>query len=538
MDDRKSCLFAAPQRFCFPIVFSSLSFPKPKPMKYFLLCGLLLSLPAFSQKKKTPNPKPYAATITEADLKRQLNIVAAADMEGRETATAGQRKAAAYIESQFRAFGLLPGNQGSYQQFYPVYRDSAAIARIVINGKPLTVNDDYQPSAIYSSEGHNYFSEVVYAGYGIIDSLYDSYGKTSVAGKALLIAEGGPSGLKGGTGRFSSTGTGAKVTHARNRGASVVLMVVSAFPPNTNTGGRMYLSLFRETQYPGTYLITAKTADLLTRGRWKTLSDSLVLAKPAPRSFKAEVEVSFQKQTQTMQASNVIGVVEGTDKKDEYVVITAHYDHLGKRGADIYYGADDDGSGTVGVLEMAEAFAKAKAAGKGPRRSILLMTVSGEEKGLWGSNYFSQHPTVNPEKISLNLNTDMIGRVDTERKTADTLNYVYVVGDDKLSSESKPLLQSINKQYTQISLDYKYNDPKDPYRIYFRSDHYNFAKIGVPIIFFYDGMLKGDYHKPTDTIEKINFALMAKRTRLAFHAAWEVANRENMMKRDLPLPKE
>jgi hypothetical protein len=512
--------------------------PKPNPMKYLLLCGVLLALPAFAQKKKIPNPKPFAATITEADLKRHLTIVASAEMEGRETATPGQKKAAAYIESQFRAFGLLPGNQGSYQQQYPVYRDSAVVARILINGKPLAVNDEFQPSSFYSAEGHNYFSEVVYAGYGILDSLYDSYGKTSVAGKAILIAEGGPTGLKGSTGRFSSTGTQAKVTHARNRGASVVFMVTSQFVPNTNMAGRMYLSLFRETQYPGTYLISAKTADLLTRGSWKSLSDSLALSKPKPRSFKAEVEVSYQKQIQTLSASNVLGVIEGTDKKDEYVVITAHYDHLGKRGADIYYGADDDGSGTVGVLEMAEAFAKAKAEGKGPRRSILFMTVSGEEKGLWGSNYFSQHPTVNPEKISLNINTDMIGRVDTERKTADTLNYVYVVGDDKLSSESKPLLQSVNQQYTQISLDYRFNDAKDPYRIYFRSDHYNFAKIGVPIIFFYDGMLKSDYHKPTDTIEKINFALMAKRTKLAFHAAWEIANRENMMKRDLPLPKE
>ena len=165
------------------------------------------------------------------------------------------------------------------------------------------------------------------------------------------------------------------------------------------------------------------------------------------------------------------------------------------------------------------------------------MTVSGEEKGLWGSQYYSNHPTVNPEMITANLNIDMIGRVDTERKKADTLNYVYVVGDDKLSSDLKPLSESINTKYTKLSLDYKFNDPKDTERIYFRSDHYNFARIGVPIIFYYDGMLKADYHKPTDTPEKINYKLMAKRAQLVFYTAWEMANREAMIKRDIPLPK-
>jgi Zn-dependent M28 family amino/carboxypeptidase len=190
----------------------------------------------------------------------------------------------------------------------------------------------------------------------------------------------------------------------------------------------------------------------------------------------------------------------------------------------------------VGVLEIAEAFVKAKQAGKGPRRSILFMTVSGEEKGLWGSEYYSEHPTIAIDKITANLNIDMIGRVDTERNKPDTLNYIYVVGDDKLSTELKPVSESANGKYVKMTLDYKFNDPNDRERIYFRSDHYNFARKGVPIIFYYDGMLKADYHKPTDTPDKINYPLLAKRARLVFHTAWEMANREAMMKRDLPLP--
>jgi Zn-dependent M28 family amino/carboxypeptidase len=254
-----------------------------------------------------------------------------------------------------------------------------------------------------------------------------------------------------------------------------------------------------------------------------------------PRSYKTELMLNFEKTTTNLQSSNVMGMVEGSDLKDEYVFITAHYDHLGKRDTVIYYGADDDGSGTVGVLEIAEAFAKAKAEGKGPRRSIVFMTVSGEEKGLWGSAYYGDHPVFPLEKTTVDLNIDMIGRNDASRKIGDSTNYVYVVGDDKISSELKPISESVNNKYIKMELDYKFNDPKDPNRIYFRSDHYNFAQKGVPIIFYYDGMLGADYHRPTDTPDKINYNLLAKRVQLVFLTAWEMANRDAMLKRDIPL---
>ena len=244
----------------------------------------------------------------------------------------------------------------------------------------------------------------------------------------------------------------------------------------------------------------------------------------------------FKKQRNIINASNVIGIIEGTDKKEEYVFLTGHYDHLGKHDGKIYYGADDDGSGTCGVITMAEAFAKAAAEGHRPRRTLVFMTVSGEEKGLWGSEYYSDHPIFPLDKTSIDLNTDMVGRVDTERKTGDTLSYVYVVGHDKLSSELPVVNEAANNKYDHLVLDYKYDDPNDPNRIYFRSDHYNFARKGVPVLFFYDGMLKADYHKPTDTVDKINFELYEKRVRMIFHTAWEFANRDEMAKRDKPLP--
>ena len=252
-------------------------------------------------------------------------------------------------------------------------------------------------------------------------------------------------------------------------------------------------------------------------------------------TIKAKTIFSYTEFNDTSQSSNVLGYIEGTDKKDEYIILTAHYDHLGKRNKVIYFGADDDGSGTCGVIEMAEAFAKAKAEGNGPRRTIVFMTVSGEEKGLWGSEYYSEHPVFSLDKTSVNLNTDMVGRIDTERTTDDTLNYVYVIGHNKLSSELVTINEGVNKTFTQLQLDYKYDDPNDKNRIYFRSDHYNFARKGIPILFFYDGMLKADYHQPTDTVDKINWELYEKRVRMIFHTAWEIANRADMLKRDIPL---
>src|SRR5258705_1845735 len=184
---------------------------------------------------------------------------------------------------------------------------------------------------------------------------------------------------------------------------------------------------------------------------------------------------------------------------------------------------------------MAEAFVMAKAAGKGRCRSIVFMTVSGEEKGSWGSGYYADYPVYPLDKTTVDLNIDMIGRIDASRKQGDSTNYVYVVGDDKLSTDLKPISEAMNKKYTKLELDYKFNDPKDPNRIYFRSDHYNFAQKGVPIIFYYDGMLGADYHRPTDTPDKISYELMAKRAQLAVYTDLAMANRDEMLKRDIPL---
>jgi len=223
-----------------------------------------------------------------------------------------------------------------------------------------------------------------------------------------------------------------------------------------------------------------------------------------------------------IKGENVLAFIEGTDLKEEIVVITAHYDHLGIHENIVFNGADDDGSGTVAAMEIAEAFMIAKKEGNGPRRSILVMTVSGEEKGLLGSKYYTDNPIYPLENTVANLNIDMIGRVDDWHENGD---YVYLIGSDMLSMDLHNLSEEVNKKYIGINLDYRFNSEDDPNQYYYRSDHYNFAKNNIPVIFYFNG-LHEDYHKKTDTVEKIDFEKLQRISRLIFLTAWEIANRE------------
>jgi len=225
-------------------------------------------------------------------------------------------------------------------------------------------------------------------------------------------------------------------------------------------------------------------------------------------------------------SENVVAFIKGTEKPDEILVISAHYDHIGTKGDEIFNGADDDGSGTVAVIEIAEAFQLAVAAGKGPKRSILFLNLTAEEKGLYGSKWYVKNPLFPLENHVTNLNIDMIGRVDPAHE--DKPNFVYLIGADKLSTELHNLSEEVNKEFVNLDLDYTYNDENDPNRFYYRSDHYNFAKNNIPIIFYFNGV-HADYHKATDTPEKINYELLTKRTKLVFHTAWKIANRENRL---------
>jgi len=230
-----------------------------------------------------------------------------------------------------------------------------------------------------------------------------------------------------------------------------------------------------------------------------------------------------------VQTENVVAFIEGSEFPNEYLVISSHLDHIGINSkGEINNGADDDGTGTVALLEIAEAFKQAKDKNQGPKRSIIFLHVTGEEKGLLGSKYYSENPLYPLADTMVNLNVDMIGRVNPKRETNDP-NYIYLIGADKLSQELHDISEATNKKYTQLSLDYTYNDEKDPNRFYYRSDHYNFAKKNIPVIFYFSGTHE-DYHKPGDTPDKILYPTLEKRTRLIFYTAWELANRNERIK--------
>lgn len=231
-----------------------------------------------------------------------------------------------------------------------------------------------------------------------------------------------------------------------------------------------------------------------------------------------------------VKTENVAAIIEGNEFPNEYIVISSHLDHVGIQNGMIHNGADDDGSGSVAMLEIAEAFQAAAAAGQGPKRSIIFLHVTGEEKGLLGSSYYTKNPLYPLVDTMANLNVDMIGRLDPKRTDKDP-NYIYLIGADKISQELHDISEATNKKYTQIKLDYTYNDDKDPNRFYYRSDHYNFAKNNIPVIFYFNGT-HDDYHAPSDTPDKINYDMLAKRSKLIFYTAWELANRKNKIKID------
>ncbi len=244
----------------------------------------------------------------------------------------------------------------------------------------------------------------------------------------------------------------------------------------------------------------------------------------APGDYFQEISSEFLKRGLN-DSENVLAYIPGTEKPDEVIVISAHLDHVGMKNGAIYNGADDDGSGTVAILQIAEAFKLAADGGYGPKRTVLFLHVTGEEKGLLGSKYYANVDPVFPlENTVANLNIDMIGRTDPKRES-DNRNYLYLIGSDKLSSELHTISEEVNKACCKIEFDYKFNDDNDPNRFYYRSDHYNFAKNNIPVIFYFNGT-HDDYHKPSDTPDKIEYDLLENRTQLIFYTAWELANRE------------
>ncbi len=472
-------------------------------------------------------------------------------MEGRETGKPGVDSAAAYIADHFRAIGLPGvGDKGSYYQQMFYTAESWSEIAFTASGKEYYHGRDYYalPANNRSLDGIR-GNQILFLGYGIDDPAYSDYKGRRVKNKILLIMSGEPLDSNGksrisGSDKMSdwSTEWRKKIALAAEKGASAVMILDNRFDVQLSRARRQFTAnRFEPAElldaWVNHWYISPQVARDITGAHWQAIETAMERLRtsgeiPPAIRIKSQIRARMKKNVFSMYSNNVLGYIEGTDPalKNEVVILSAHYDHLGKRDTSIYYGADDNGSGTSGVLEIATAFAKAKEEGSGPRRSVLCLLLTGEEKGLWGSKYYTSHPIFPLENTVADVNIDMIGRVDD--KHLNDPAYIYVIGSDRMSTALHAINEQVNTAYTHLTLDYTYNAKDDPNRYYYRSDHYSFAEKGVPAIFYFNGT-HADYHKPSDTIEKIRLDVMAQRARLAFHTAWELANRDERIQVDV-----
>lgn len=486
-------------------------------MKHLLMSLMVIVILAFQLNGQDKKAIKFAKTITENDLESYLSVLASDSLEGRETGERGQKMAAAYIREKFRSFGLkAPVKTDTGMSYYQVYPLKKLTYRTAYLKKDEEVKENKTDFLYYSraeTMGEEYI-DVVFVGEESIESLK----KRDLSGKYVAISN------------KNLTGWRTFFKELEKLDAAGVFLFVE-----DTSRYEFIVDRF------GRYLTQPRMSLELDNGANKIVIGNPELASWIfDRSYEeltaggpgasARLILNADMLIEEITAENVLGFLEGSEKPEEVLVITAHYDHIGiSPDGQINNGADDDGSGTSTVIELAEAFSEAAKKGSGPKRSILFMTVSGEEKGLLGSKYYSENPVFPMENTVTNLNIDMVGRVD--EKHAGNPFYIYLIGSDRLSQDLHDLSERVNQTYTKLELDYTYNDENDPNRYYSRSDHYNFAKKNVPVIFYFNGTHE-DYHKPTDTIEKINFDKMQKIGELIFFTAWEIANRDERIRLD------
>ena len=478
------------------LFFTSLSCSVLKPNTYLLK----------SNHKKALT---YSTQIKAEELKKHLKILASDEFEGRETTEPGQKKAANYIKNHFINSNIIfPKDLSSYYQEFMVEVSTFSNVNLKINDTSLKfINDFYSFGTPLNTQLTN--TKLIKAGYGITNKYNDDYKGLNVKGAVVAIKRGIPESKNYKTKEGSWR---SKLKTATKNGAVAVVLTENDYK-NTDLRIKEYL------KYPIMKMHGNQTT--------KPHIPVFVVDKDIiDNHHKDSLKITFStKISESKPAENVLGFIPG--KSDEIIVLSAHYDHIGYDNGEICNGADDDGSGTSALLEIAKAFQKANDDGITPERGLLFLAVSGEEKGLFGSKYYTDNPVFPLSKTTLDLNIDMVGRKDTIHTNS---NYIYLIGSNRISNELHKISEQVNKKHINFELDYTYNDKNDPNRFYERSDHYNFAKNNIPVIFYFGG-LHEDYHQPTDDVEKIDFQKLEKVSKYVFLTAWELAYRKEAIKK-------
>ena len=500
--------------------------------------------------QQQPDLKEIASGISPLDMRKHLTVLASDAMEGRETGTPGNDRAAQYIADYFKELGLVSPTDKEYFQPVAFTKESWNEVSISIKEQKFKHLWDFvAPLNLQRGDGEMSFSEVLFLGYGIEDEKYSDFKDVDVTGKLLLVYSGIPRDRNEKNFSFLEesnvdwTETRNKVKLAMEKGAAGIFFI----EPNINKmiqrqrrfllGGMTRLGDTQNDKGIHFAHISTSMAEALIGKKYKKVIKArkkiAKKKKPYRVGLTTNLTLDFDKEYKKTLGNNVLGYVEGIDTglKDKYIIVSAHYDHLGKRGDNVYNGADDNGSGTTTLLDIAESVVTAKKKGLGPQRSVVFVLFTGEEKGLLGSEYYVNRPVFPLDQTMANVNIDMVGRVDEAHK--DNPDYIYVIGADRISTDLHNINERMNQSYTNLDLDYTYNAESDPNRYYYRSDHYNFASRGIPAIFYFNGT-HADYHRTTDTVEKINFEKMSKVGQLIFYTIMELANREKDIIRDVP----
>lgn len=552
------------RRFLYPIFLTSV---------LILNLSTPLSVSTLAQRRpaRTQKAAPSLATqrgadkITADQIRDYLTFISSDALEGRDTPSRGLDIAAQYLATNLSRWGLKPaGDAGSYFQKIALARDvvDKLQTRASLNGQPLTLGEHYLPFARTLDVN----APMVFAGNGWLVKAknIDAYQGIDARGKIAIIF-GPPTGYPRGVTRQDMQGTRGvdwmnPFEYAAKQGVAALVIVPDfQFIANWDRNrmrmverGITAVEKFQSTPTRDSRGIIAspQLASTLFQGERASASglfESVYSTQAvAPFELNPEKKLSISIRTESAGTStqNVVAVFEGSDPvlKNEYVALGAHYDHVGigapVNGDAVYNGADDDGSGTIALLAIAEALGHTMPR---PKRSVLFVWHAGEEKGLWGSRYFTDYPTIPLDKIVTQINLDMIGRSKTEGNTdprnsgLSGPNEIYVIGSRMMSTELGELTETVNRQYLNVTYDYRYDDPADPNRFFFRSDHYNYAKKGIPIVFFFDGV-HADYHRPTDSADKIDYQKMEKLTRTIYMTMWELADRRTRPVVDKQLP--
>jgi len=508
---------------------------------------ILCALAAAAAVKIAEPPSNAENVISSTELREHLEFLASNELGGRYTLSPSLAIAARYLASRLEAYGYKPvGDNGTYFQHYDVIsarpKPEECALTLTINGEKSDLKfGDFFVSAMHDGAATG---QVVFVGYGISapDQKHDDYANLNVQGKIVLFASGVPKGVD--DARLAPDQEGERA--ARAHGAAGVLTLVPARFVNAMRSGqgrgfgtrpRITLAKDGEDSLPGVSLTPDVGNKLLALAGTdaEKLSSAVQAGDPVePKELNAQAELKIAVDAARTTVQNVVAVLPGTDSrlKDEYVTFSAHYDHLqtNAQTGKIYPGADDDGSGTTSILTIAHALSLHPA-----RRSVFVIFHSGEELGLLGSRYNTDYsPAVPLNKVVADLNIDMIGRskpagdTDDRDKNLTDANTIYLVGADRISKELNTISEATNQKFDHLNLNYLYNDPRNPERIYYRSDHWNYAKHGVPIIFYFDGT-HVDYHQPTDTIDKIDFTKMSRVARLVYETGWQLLNMDHRL---------